>query len=134
MFVDTAIAATYWLRMISNVKFVSIPITDQDRALAFYTEKLGFTVFTDQPMGPEMRWIELRVGRSNTGIVLFTPDEHKPWIGKPLNIAFQCTDVMKTYEELSARGVEFEGKPEKHPWGWHCAFKDPDGNTFALGD
>jgi predicted enzyme related to lactoylglutathione lyase len=120
--------------MITSVKFVSIPITDQDRALDFYTKQLGFTVFTDQPMGPEMRWIELKLGRTDTNVVLFTADEHKGWIGKPLNISFRCNDVMKTYEELTARGVEFEGKPEKHPWGWHAAFKDPDGNTFSLSD
>jgi len=120
--------------MINAIKFVSIPITDQDRALEFYTKKLGFSVFTDQPMGPEQRWIELKLGRADTMIVLFTADEHKGWIGKPLNIAFSCNDVMATYKELSERGVEFEGVPEKHDWGWHCAFKDPDGNTFALGD
>ena len=131
---DSAPATAYTQRMITNVKFVSIPITDQDRALAFYTEKLGFSVFTDQPMGPEMRWIELKLGRSPTGIVLFTPDPHKDWIGKPLNISFQCTDVEKTCAELVARGVELEGKPEKHPWGWHAQFKDPDGNTFSLSD
>jgi len=120
--------------MINGIKFVSIPITDQDRALEFYTKKLGFSVFTDQPMGPEMRWIELKLGRADTMIVLFAADEHKGWIGKPLNIAFRCSDVMATYKELSERGVEFEGVPEKHPWGWHCQFKDPDGNSFALGD
>jgi predicted enzyme related to lactoylglutathione lyase len=120
--------------MINGIKFVSIPITDQDRALEFYTKKLGFSVFTDQPMGPEQRWIELKLGRSDTMIVLFAADEHKGWIGKPLNIAFRCSDVMATYKELVARGVEFDAPAEKHEWGWHCSFKDPDGNSFALGD
>src|SRR5262249_35173695 len=45
--------------MIRGVKFVSIPVTDQDRALKFYTETLGFRLVTDQPFSPEQRWIEL---------------------------------------------------------------------------
>jgi predicted enzyme related to lactoylglutathione lyase len=120
--------------MINAIKFVTIPITDQNRALEFYTKKLGFTVFTDQPMGEDMRWIELKLGRSDTMIVLFTADVHRGWIGKPLNISFRCDNMEKTVGELLERGVEFDGKPEKHDWGWHAQFKDPDGNTFALTD
>ena len=47
--------------MIRGVKFVSIPVVDQDRALAFYTEKLGFRVATDQPFDGKQRWIELAI-------------------------------------------------------------------------
>jgi len=47
--------------MIKQIKFVSIPVADQDRALDFYTEKLGFTIITDQPFDEKQRWIELRV-------------------------------------------------------------------------
>ena len=47
--------------MIKGIKFVNIPVQDQERALAFYTDKLGFTVATNQPMGPSgQRWIELK--------------------------------------------------------------------------
>ena len=120
--------------MITQVKFVSIPVTDQQRALDFYTQRLGFTIHTDQPMGEDTRWIELNVARSATKIVLFTPDEHRGWIGKPLNISFACKDVEKTIAELRERGVEFIGTPEKHDWGWHAEFKDPDGNVFALSE
>ncbi len=119
--------------MITHVKFVSIPVTDQQRSLEFYTQRLGFTVHTDQPMG-EMRWIELSVGRSDTKVVLFTADEHKGWIGKPLNISFACKNVEKTIAALRERGVEFDGEPQKFDWGWHAQFKDPDGNVFSLSD
>ena len=67
-------AASYDRRMITHLKFAGIPTRDQDRALAFYTEKLGFKVLTDQPMGPTQRWIELRIAASDTRVVLFTPD------------------------------------------------------------
>ena len=56
--------------MITHVKFVGIPVRDQQRALEFYTEKLGFAIATDQPMGPGQRWIELRVAHATTRVVL----------------------------------------------------------------
>ena len=59
--------------MIKQVKFVSIPTRDQDRALAFWTEKMGLRVATDQPMGDGQRWIELSIPGAETGVVLFTP-------------------------------------------------------------
>ena len=71
--------------MISHVKFVSVPTRDQDRALAFYTEKLGFRVVTDQPFTDRQRWIELRIGNSETRFVLFTPDGHEDRIGTFFN-------------------------------------------------
>ena len=118
--------------MITHLKFVGIPTRDQDAALAFYTEKLGFKVITDQPMGPGQRWIELRVGTSDSRVVLFTPDGHQDRIGSFFNGAFACDNVERTYEELSARGVEFTGPPKKEPWGTFATFKDPDGNQFVM--
>ena len=120
--------------MITQLKFVSIPVTDQARALTFYTERLGFQIFTDQQFGEGMRWIELKIARSDVKVVLFTPEQHKAWIGGPLNISFKCDDVAKTVAELRERGVEFVGEPQKFHWGWHAQFKDPDGNTFSLSD
>ncbi len=117
--------------MIKGVKFGSIPVRDQDRALKFYTEKLGFTVQTDQPF-VEQRWIELGIPGAQTGIVLFTPDEHKTHIGTFSHLSFNCDNVERTYQELVQRGVEFAGPPEKMPWGTFVKFKDPDGNQFVL--
>jgi hypothetical protein len=56
--------------MITHVKFVSVPTTDQDRALAFWTGRVGFRVLTDQPFDGSQRWIELRIGSSDTRLVL----------------------------------------------------------------
>lgn len=117
--------------MIDLVKFVGIPTRDQDRALEFWTTKVGFKVATDQPLGPQ-RWIELRIGSAETRVVLFTPEGHESRIGSFFNGAFGTADVEKTYAELTARGVEFESAPEKQPWGTFAKFKDPDGNVFVL--
>jgi predicted enzyme related to lactoylglutathione lyase len=118
--------------MISQVKFVSIPTRDQNAALKFYTEKMGFEVSTDQVFDQKQRWIELRIGNSPTRVVLFTPEGHESRIGSFFNGSFACDDVTATYRQLSARGVEFTAPPTKQPWGEFAMFKDPDGNQFVL--
>ena len=118
--------------MIRQVKFVSIPTRDQDAALAFWTEKMGFKIATDQPMGEGKRWIELIIPGAQTGVVLFTPDGQEDRIGTFFNGSFACDDIDYSYRQLSERGVEFTGPPEKQPWGTYAQFKDPDGNTFVL--
>jgi predicted enzyme related to lactoylglutathione lyase len=118
--------------MIKQLKFASIPTRDQDAALAFWTEKVGFRVATDQPMGPGKRWIELAIPGAQTGIVLFTPDGQEDRIGTFFNGSFACDDVEYTYQQLSARGVNFVEPPSKQPWGIFAKFTDPDGNTFVL--
>jgi catechol 2,3-dioxygenase-like lactoylglutathione lyase family enzyme len=118
--------------MIKAVKFVSISVKDQTRALEFYTKKLGFRILTDQPMGEGQRWLELSIPGGETKVVLFTPPGHETLIGTFSNITFMSDNVEKTYEELSARGVEFERPPQKEQWGTSAMFKDLDGNIFLL--
>jgi predicted enzyme related to lactoylglutathione lyase len=118
--------------MIKGIKFASVPVTDQDRALAFYTEKVGFRILTDQPFDGKQRWIELSIPGAETGIVLFTPDGHQDRIGSFSGISFHCDDLDKTYAEFTARGIEFAAPPTKQPWGSFAIFKDPDGNQFVM--
>ena len=118
--------------MISRVKFVGIPTRDQERALEFYTAKLGFKVHTDQPFSESQRWIELKIPGGETNVVLFTPDGHEDRIGTFFNGTFGCDNVEKTYEELKSRGVEFDGQLQKAEWGSFVTFRDPDGNQFVL--
>jgi predicted enzyme related to lactoylglutathione lyase len=119
-------------RMIKNVDLVTIPVRDQKRALAFYTEKLGFTVFTDKPFNDKQRWIELKIGGSQTKVVLFTPDGQESRIGGFLGLTLACDDLDQTYAELSKRGVEFLGPPRKEPWGSMAMMKDSEGNQFVV--
>ena len=117
--------------MITNIKFVSVPTRDQDRALAFYIDKLGFKLVTDQPFDETQRWIELRLGTSETRLVLFAMDTG-PQPGFAFNGALACDNVERTYEELTERGVEFTSPPQKESWGTFATIKDPDGNQFVL--
>lgn len=118
--------------MIKQIKFVSVPVRDQDKALIFYTEKLGFKVATDQPMGPTQRWIELKINGAETELVLFTPPGHEDRIGGFVPLSFQCDNVESTHRELAERGVEFVQPPKKEGWGTSAIFKDVDGNQFVL--
>jgi uncharacterized glyoxalase superfamily protein PhnB len=123
-------------------------VHDQDEALAFYTEKLGFEVQADVTL-PEMdgfRW--LTVGPPNQediSIVLMAisgapvmDDETGGQVRDLMAKGFAGTvflttdDCQASYEELKARGVEFTEAPEKRPYGIDSGFRDPSGNSFRL--
>lgn len=121
-----------------KVKQTSVPVEDYDRALKFYTEKLGFVVEVDQIFGEEegrvLRWIELGSGSGDARLVLHTPKEHFDRIGTFSNIMFHAEDMDKTYKEMVEKGIEFVMVPTKEQWGTFAIFKDSEGNTFCLSD
>jgi predicted enzyme related to lactoylglutathione lyase len=118
--------------MIKHIKLVTVPVRDQKRALNFYTDKLGFTIITDQPFDSNQRWIELRIPKAETRVVLFTPEGHDDRVGSFTGISYHCEDVLETFKELSARDVQFDAPPKKEPWGTFATFKDSEGNSFVL--
>jgi len=118
--------------MIRRIKFLGIPVRDQERALRFYTETLEFRILTDQEFSPTQRWIELSIPGAETGVVLFTPDGHEDRIGTFVNTSWEVDNVQGAYEKLVARGVEFSGPPEKQPWGTFAILKDSEGNQIVL--
>ena len=119
-------------RMIKRIKFLGVPVRDQDRALQFYTEKLGFRILTDQKFSANQRWIELSIPGADTGVVLFTPPGQEDRVGSFVNTSWEVDSIEKTYEELQARGVEFAGPPQKQPWGTFLIMKDSEGNQICL--
>jgi catechol 2,3-dioxygenase-like lactoylglutathione lyase family enzyme len=118
--------------MIRGIKFVGIPVGDQDVALKFYTEAMGLKVLTDQPFTPKQRWIELMIPGADTGIALFTPEGHEKRIGDFQSISFWCDDVFATAETMKKKGVVFTKEPATESWGTVAVFKDADGNQFVL--
>ena len=118
--------------MIRGVKIVSIPVSDQDVSLKFYTEKMGFKVATDQHFGTGQRWIELLIPGSETTLALFTPEGHENRIGGFQPMTFWCDDVFATSSQLKAKGVKFTAEPRKEVWGTMAIFQDVDGNQFVL--
>jgi predicted enzyme related to lactoylglutathione lyase len=120
--------------VITKASTVGIDVSDQDRALDFYTNKLGFEKLMDEPMSPEseVRWIEVAPAGAETHVVLFKPTGQENRIGTFLNVIFQCDDIHATYEELRSRGVEFSQEPTENPWGMWAQFKDQDDNEIGL--
>lgn len=118
--------------MIKRIKFLGIPVQDQDRAFRFYTEKLGFRVLTDQEFSDKQRWIELSIPGAETGVVLFTPEGQEDRIGTFVNTSWEVDDLARTHDELLARGVEFVKPPKKEPWGTFAIMKDSEGNQIVL--
>jgi len=118
--------------MIRGIKFVGIPVGDQDVALKFYTEVMGLKVLTDQPFTPKQRWIELMIPGADTGIALFTSKGHEKRIVDFQTISFWCDDVFATAETMKKKGVVFTKEPATESWGTVAVFKDADGNQFVL--
>jgi catechol 2,3-dioxygenase-like lactoylglutathione lyase family enzyme len=123
-------------------------VHDQEEALAFYTEKLGFEVRSDVTL-PEMgdfRWLTVSPpGQEDVAIVLMaipgppmmdeeTTRQVEELMAKGYaGTAFLTTDDCRSdYEELRTRGVEFTETPEERPYGIDCGFRDPSGNSIRL--
>jgi lactoylglutathione lyase len=121
--------------MFKYVKFAELPVTDQDRAVSFYTEKVGLKVSQDAPYQNGWRWIELKVGDKDTN-VLFSqrPNEDLSEIPS-LNLIVE--DVRGAYEKLKANGVVFTKEPSDAPWSpgnVFALFRDSENNTILIGN
>lgn len=118
--------------MISSIYCGGVFCNDQQKALEFWTEKAGFTLLGDYPMGENERWIEVALEGAQTRIVIHLASEHGGTVGAFSNLIFTCADIQKTYEEMTARGVEFSDPPSLQFWGWWATFKDQDGTIYGI--
>ncbi len=111
-----------------SIAVVSVPVADQAAAKTFYTEKLLFDVLDDEPMGPNMRWIQLQPKTGGSSIALVTWFEGlKP--GGQQGLMLHVPDIDAERERLVATGIEASPIDEQ-PWGRFTMFKDPDGNGW----
>ncbi|MEO7768648.1 MAG: VOC family protein [Ferruginibacter sp.] len=132
--------------MITKLNHVSIFVLNQDSAHEFYVHKLGFKVNTDALMGPGMRWLtvcppqqpdlEITLMSIDAGM-MFTNEsasQMRDLVSKGTFGfgVFECDDLLATYEELKAKGIEFKKPPTKEFYGFEALFKDDSGNWFSL--
>lgn len=120
--------------MISRLSSTSVYVADQQEALKFWTEKIGFELHADVPMGEAGRWMEVGPAGATSFIVLYPRGATDEWKEHKTSVVFHCENAQTTYEELAARGVTFVQQPTPMPWGNFAAFIDPDGNWFGLTD
>lgn len=118
--------------MIKRIATVAVYVENQQEALKFWTEQVGFEVRRNDPMGPGAFWIEVAPVGAESCLVLYPkqgmPDwnEHKPMI------VFECSDIQQVYAEMKARGVKFLEEPKAMPWGTFVQFEDLDGHRYVL--
>jgi catechol 2,3-dioxygenase-like lactoylglutathione lyase family enzyme len=125
--------------MISHIHAVTILVSNQDKAIDYYVNVLGWVKTEDSPMGPDMRWVTVSPKGAETNFALSLPSWHtqKPSLEMGINtgIAFSTPDMKATFAELKKRGVKFKSEPEMMPWGklgvW---FLDPDANEFFMAE
>ncbi|MFF3512749.1 VOC family protein [Streptomyces sp. NPDC002573] len=115
---------------ITHASFVTLPVSDQDRALRFYTELLGFKVAADRAM-PQGRWLQVAPEGAQTVFTLSGPDMGGFRPGEARGIMLVTTDVDADCARLTAAGVSVQG-PDDLPWGRMASFQDPDGNGLML--
>ena len=118
-----------------HLQFAELPVSDQDRAKAFYTEKLGCLVVADAPMGGDWRWIELGFAGADTALHFVPRETEDPSPGPVLVLVED--DVRGTVEALRAKGVEIVTEPGEAPYmpGVTVAeFRDSEGNRMVLSE
>ncbi len=129
--------------MITNISLVTLYVTDQDEAKKFYTDVLGFVETADQVLG-EFRWVTVaHPDHPEVEITLMKPgppldEDIAGAIGRALakgqmgGFGLRVDDCRATYEELTAKGVEFPQPPQDRPYGVEAVLRDSSGNWLVL--
>jgi catechol 2,3-dioxygenase-like lactoylglutathione lyase family enzyme len=124
----------------------TIFVNNQDEALEFYRDKLGFKVHTDAMVGEDFRWLtmcthdapdfEIILMEPKPGMLMDeeTSNQLKSIMAKGILGAgvFNTDDCKATFEEMKAKGVEFVSEPAERPYGVEAVFRDNSGNWFSL--
>jgi predicted enzyme related to lactoylglutathione lyase len=113
-----------------RIELVQVPVSDIDRAKAFYVEKVGFTADHDHQVTDELRFVQLTPPGSACSIAL-TSGAHQMTPGSIEGLQMVVDDAEASRAELAERGVEISDVQE-FPWGSFVFFNDPDGNGWAL--
>ena len=119
--------------VIKKVGRVAVPVSDQDRAIQFYTEKLGFSLEADIQAGPAYRWVEVAPPAGDPPLAIVPPREGDP-VGIETNIILTTDDIDEAHQELGSRGVDVDDEVSRMgdpvpPMFW---FRDQDGNKLLI--
>jgi catechol 2,3-dioxygenase-like lactoylglutathione lyase family enzyme len=119
---------------ISQIGTVVIPVSDQERAIAFYVDTLGFEKRADVPFGDGYRWVEVGPAGAATTIAIVPPPPGKPTGNVETGIGLNTDDIDGVHADLKERGVDVDAEVSRMgdpvpPLFW---FRDPDGNTLMV--
>ena len=121
---------------LSSIFYVTQLVSDQDKALDFYTRVVGLEKRVDAPTTDgKARFLTVGVAGQDFQLVLWpgTPGKAQPVDGRvPASCTIETPDIKLAVAELTSRGVDFVTGVLEHPWGWSAMFVDPDGNRLQL--
>lgn len=118
--------------MIKQIATVGVYVESQERALEFWTARVGFELRRNQPMGPGASWLEVAPPGAQSCLVLYPRALMATWAEHKPAIVFECEDIRGTAERMAANGVKFTEEPKEMSWGTFAKFVDLDGNEFIL--
>jgi lactoylglutathione lyase len=128
--------------MLTAVGTITVHVRNQDEALAYYTQKLGFEVRSDMPMGPGQRWLEVAPPGAKTRILLYKATAKQPGaisyksalarIGKSTGLVMEVDDIVATFQQFREKGVTIVEEPTQQHFGWWGMFADQDGNSYGV--
>jgi len=116
---------------ITHTQLFSVPVSDQNRALRFYVDVLGFELVSDAVIGPDMRWLLISLPGAQTGVTLVTWFPSMP-AGSLKGWVLETDDLDGDVAALGEKGIAIEGGIQDAPWGRFVTFDDPDGNGIVL--
>ena len=121
--------------MLEKVFYTTVLVSDQDKALDYYTNVLGMEKRVENPTPDGPRFLTVGVKDDEFQLVLWpgTPGQAEPVQGRiPASITIETEDCRKAFEELKSRGVEFVSDVLEFPWGYVAQFQDPDGTRLQI--
>ena len=118
--------------MITHIGTVAVYVTDQDAALRFWTEQVGFELKGERPMTDEIRWLEVGPRSGDSSLVLYPKALSDDWEQRKPSVVFITDDLDGTCDRLAANGVAFSQPVVEMAWGKFAAFLDTEGNEFGL--
>ena len=116
---------------IHDVKVISVPVSDPERAKKFYTDQLGLRLGRDDTSQPGMRWIEVAPEGGGPALTLVTWFDTMP-AGSLRGLVLTSTDLAADHQRLTGAGVEFDSPPQRQAYATEAVLHDPDGNQIVL--
>ena len=127
------------VKMIEKIGHITILVKDQDDALKFYTEKLGFKKCQDTMFGEDMRWVTVAPKNQPDLEITFVKADSREKLkslgkqaGDHVFLTLETDNCRRDYEAMKAKGVKFMGEPANQPYGTEVVFEDLYGNLFDL--